>query len=294
MQQPIYRRQELVVSRKDNRSLSVGKCLLYGAGITLLGAGCAFFVFPELRTSLYYYIRGIDAKEVRAKRIQEKGERRKVRRAIIKMKALQQQFEALAVKFRKAQKEVFEQVRRIGCKVGEEISSPFGRAVVKKWRETDGIVVSELLWGGKLYALPDRGGFGGISGETGVEGSSYYFFRSDGKKIRNKWDSYNIEEELKKLDDVDEGDESIDEKSKPANRSRKAKSPEHIVQAVGHVILEIERLQLSLDGISVPREYKGGDKVRENRKKFHGNIELILDEAEETLKLGKRWMAVVK
>ena len=36
-----------------------------------------------------------------------------------------------------------------------------------------------------------------------MEGSSYYFFRSDGTKVKNKWDSYDIDAELKKLDEVD-------------------------------------------------------------------------------------------
>ena len=53
-------------------------------------------------------------------------------------------------------------------------------------------------------------------------------------------------------------------------------------------------MQLSLDGITVPRDYKGADKLRENRKKFHGNIEVTLNEAESTLKLGKRWMEALK
>jgi len=42
-----------------------------------------------------------------------------------------------------------------GLLEGKEISSPFGRAVVRKWREADGIVVSDLLWGGRLYARPN-------------------------------------------------------------------------------------------------------------------------------------------
>ena len=295
--QPTFRRQPQAFSRSNNRRWSVGSCLVYGTGITLVGTGCALFLFPELRDSLYYYVSGVDRKEARAKRIREKRERRKVKKSTVAMKALQRKFEGLLVDFRKAQVEVFNCVRSIGCMEGEEISTPFGRAIARKWREADGIVVSDLLWGGRLYARPDRGALGAASGESGVEGSSYYFFRSDGKKIRNKWDSYNIEEELRKLDDVDGGDESEAKEAPagtPPRRAPKAKTPERILQAVGHVILEIERLQLSLDGITVPRDYKGADKLRENRKKFHGNIEVTLNEAESTLKLGKRWMEALK
>lgn len=36
----------------------------------------------------------------------------------------------------------------------------------------------------------------------------YYHFRSDGTKVKNKWDSYNVDEAIKELDSDDEDAEA--------------------------------------------------------------------------------------
>ena len=269
--------------KSEPSSRSWGDYLLYSAGFTLVGAGCVMFLFPSIRDSCYSYLTGSDPRVERERARARRKDKRQTHKTLLVLKDLKCKFEKILEEYRDASREVSLCVRQLGCSVGGEIKTPFGRAIVQDWREKDGMVVSRLLWGGQLTAPPFDNGFA-ASGESGVEGSSYYFFRSDGSKVKNKWDSYNIEEELRKLDEID------DDPAPSKNELRK--HPEKTVKRVEFSILEIERLQLKVDSVDAPHNFpEGAEKIRKLRKQFITNIEITLNEAEEILALGNRVLA---
>ena len=191
--------------------------------------------------------------------------------------------------------------------VGEEVRTPFGRGTVKKWRDSDGMVEIKLIWNALLVTkplgLPNV--TSNISGESGVEGSSYYFFRSDGTKVKNKWDSYDIDAELKKLDEVDSDEDKnsskLNGKTVPSlldkEYTTKLKPAKNIEQS-SKSKLKLERLQLKLDSIPIdsmsvgkpPNEKMENlyQSVRKRRKILINNIELILVELETNIAFCQR------
>ena len=157
-----------------------------------------------------------------------------------------------------------------------------------------------------------------ISGESGVEGSSYYFFRSDGSKVKNKWDSYDIDAELRKLDendsDVEEADDDtnvnnknialeqrLQHQQKSNNSSTngiKLKPAKKLLTSLQKLRIKLERLQLKLDSIAIDSMTIGkppSDKMakiyqttRKRRKILINNIENILVELDTKVKFTER------
>ena len=193
--------------------------------------------------------------------------------------------------------------------VGEEVRTSFGRGIVKKWRDSDGMVEIKLTWNAMLVTTPLGlpSVTNNISGESGVEGSSYYFFRSDGTKVKNKWDSYDIDAELKKLDEVDSDEdkgsskvygETVPATLKKEYNTTKLKPAKMILNNLQKLKIKLERLQLKIDAIPIdmvsigkpPNEKMENlyQSVRKRRKILINNIESILVELETNIAFCQR------
>lgn len=87
-------------------------------------------------------------------------------------------------------------------------------------------------------------------GPTGLQ-SSYYHFSSDGRKLPSKWDSFNVDEELERL----EAEEGKAEKS----GASKVPKPREVRDALGGVAAALEAACASLDvvGAGKPPSKKG-------------------------------------
>ncbi|GLD93298.1 hypothetical protein PINS_up001890 [Pythium insidiosum] len=92
--------------------------------------------------------------------------------------------------------------------------------------------------------------------------NSYYHFDSQGNKLKTKWDSYDVDAELEKLDQEDEPTSSA-----PAPAPKKKATPaaasmtrSKLLTALGGLEHEYEAVLEFLDGV------RGDDVVRETRK----------------------------
>uniref|UniRef100_A0A7S2CNJ6 t-SNARE coiled-coil homology domain-containing protein n=1 Tax=Octactis speculum TaxID=3111310 RepID=A0A7S2CNJ6_9STRA len=84
--------------------------------------------------------------------------------------------------------------------------------------------------------------------------SSYYHFDSNGKKLKSKWDSYNVDDELRRLD----GDDDLGEKTARIKRELR-----QLHEELWHQQEYVDSIQGGLGG---------GDIIRSHRKVAVGTI----------------------
>jgi hypothetical protein len=92
-----------------------------------------------------------------------------------------------------------------------------------------------------------------------------YHFDSQGNKLKTKWDAYNVEAELKRLDQEEE--EEIEENSnKTTEVPIPFTDPKKLLQSLGGLETEFEAVLSFLDGI------RGNQQVKESRKQIATKI----------------------
>lgn len=121
--------------------------------------------------------------------------------------------------------------------------------------------------------------------ESAASTSAYYHFSSSGKKFKNKWDEYNVEEELRRLEMEDEeeaerggaqttvagngkGNGEIRHKGEGRRRKREnGKGRERGKPTLGRVRTEVGQLQSDLEkAMGHLDSVRGDEEVRQRRK----------------------------
>ncbi|KAF0716544.1 Aste57867_2792 [Aphanomyces stellatus] len=95
--------------------------------------------------------------------------------------------------------------------------------------------------------------------------NSYYHFDSSGKKLKTKWDNYDVDAELTKLDEDDDG-ASIEVKPTAAAPPKPKPTQTQLVRRAGEIEHEFEAILSYLDTI------RGDEDVRIVRKQLVGAI----------------------
>ena len=287
----------------DGSNKSDGSIYTILLGLGVLGGIATWWYYPE-----FFNFRQGMSEEQRKLRKSVKKFRLKLKKPSEMLKLCKSTLNNNIISYNENKRDLNKLGSELNVLVGEEVRTPFGRGTVKKWRDSDGMVEIKLIWNALLVTkplgLPNV--TNNISGESGVEGSSYYFFRSDGTKVKNKWDSYDIDAELKKLDEVDSDEDKnsskLNGKTVPSlldkEYTTKLKPAKKILNNLQKVKLKLERLQLKLDSIPIdsmsvgkpPNEKMENlyQSVRKRRKILINNIELILVELETNIAFCQR------
>jgi len=296
--------------------ISISTILL---GFGLLGGLTAWYYYPELFSG---EDKKITAKKLKIKRMEKKF-KQKLKKPIDMLKICKTTLNNNIIAYNDSKRDLHKLASQLQVVVGEEVRTPMGRGVVKRWREEDSMVeITLLVWNASLITKPLglSNVTNNISGESGVEGSSYYFFRSDGSKVKNKWDSYDIDAELRKLDENDSDGEEADDDTNATNKDIaleqrlqqhqqksnnnssangiKLKPAKKLLTTLQKLRIKLERLQLKLDSIAIDSMTIGkppSDKMakiyqttRKRRKILINNIEKILVELDTKIKFAER------
>lgn len=82
---------------------------------------------------------------------------------------------------------------------------------------------------------------------TGKNANGYYYFASTGEKVKNKWDSFDVDAELEKVDKPSGGAGAASKPSAAAQRVVSAADGRAALKKVQAVILDGERCLLDID-----------------------------------------------
>lgn len=304
-------------SNKDNnndnnndKNINISTILL---GLGLLGGLTAWYYYPNLFNG--------DDKKIAAKKMKLKRTAKKFKEILKKpnemLKICKTTLNNNIIVYNDYKRDLNKLGSQLQVIIGEEVRTPYGRGIVKQWREEDSMVEITLIWNASLITKPLglSNVTNNISGESGVESSSYYFFRSDGIKVKNKWDSYDIDAELRKLDENDGDEEEMDnnknkktlqQQNKYNNNAGggiKLKPAKKVLTCLQKLKIKLERLQLKIDSIAIdsmtigkpPNEKMTAlyQTTRKRRKLLINNIENILIELETKVKFAERIVNVL-
>ena len=307
----------------NNSNVNVSTILL---GLGLIGGLATWYYYPDL------FDLNDEKKKLTAKQLKIKQKAKKFKEKLKKpnelLKICKTTLNNNIILYNDYKRDLNKMGIKLQLVVGEEVRTPFGRGRVIQWREDDSMVEIELIWNALLVTKPLGLSNNIVSGESGVEGSSYYFFRSDGSKVKNKWDSYDIDAELKRLDEND-GDEDEEEEQQQKQQQREEEnernenntktnySQQHeeqlkasnlkpakkILQNLQKLKIKLERLQLKIDSIAIdsmtigkpPNEKTSAlyQTIRKRRKLLINNIENILIELETKVMFSERLVNVL-
>lgn len=93
-----------------------------------------------------------------------------------------------------------------------------------------------------------------------------YHFDSNGNKLKTKWDAYDVDAELERLDRTDGGEENAPQTSAPARRSAPTLSKPKLLSTAAGIEHEFEAVLEFLDDI------RGDGQVRQLRKSIATKI----------------------